>query len=251
MRQVAKLCLNTLWGKFGQRDNMLQTVIVKNDIHMFNRILFDDKLEVSSINFLNDQTAEVKFRFITACVEQSKNTNIAIASFTTAHARRWLYGAMVDVGVENVIYCDTDSIIYYHPTGNNPIKTDAKLGGMTDELKGDYIKEIIALAPKTYSYIKASGELVLKAKGFSLNASTIEQGVNFGTFKNIVTSVANQEEPEGKTIKFVSKIRLNSSDKKIYSQNETKTFQYTFNKRVVDYENSTKNRLTTRPITIQ
>ena len=248
MRQVAKLCLNTLWGKFGQRDNMLQTVIVKNDIDMFNRIIFDDKLEVSTINFLNDKTAEIKFRFITECVEQSKNTNIAIASFTTAHARRWLYRAMGDVGYDNVIYCDTDSIIYYHPTNNNPIKTDSKLGGMTDELGGDYIQEIIALAPKTYSYIKSSGKQVLKAKGFSLNASTIGQGVNFGTFKNIVTAVSNQDEPEVKNIEFASKIRLNASDKKIYSRNEVKKFQYTFNKRIVDYDNSSENRLTTKPL---
>ena len=83
---------------------MLQTIIIKRDVDMFNRILFDDKLEVSSINFLNDHTAEVKFRFISHCVEQSKNTNIAIASFTTAHARRWLYGSMETVGIDNVIY---------------------------------------------------------------------------------------------------------------------------------------------------
>ena len=251
LRTVSKLCLNTLWGKFGQRDNMLQTIIIKRDVDMFNRILFDDKLEVSSINFLNDHTAEVKFRFISHCVEQSKNTNIAIASFTTSHARRWLYGSMETVGIDNVIYCDTDSIIYYHPTGNNPIKTDAKLGGMTDELGGCYIKEIIALAPKTYTYIKSSGEQVLKAKGFSLNASTIKQGVNFNTFKNIVTSVSKGVKPIDKKIKFSKKIRLDAFDKKIYSNTETKTFQYTFNKRIVDYENSTSDRLTTKPIIVQ
>ena len=29
LRPVAKLCLNSLWGKFGQCSNMKQTVIIK------------------------------------------------------------------------------------------------------------------------------------------------------------------------------------------------------------------------------
>jgi hypothetical protein len=212
--------------------------------------MFDDKVEVSSVNFLNEDTAEIKYRFITDVVQQAKNTNIAIASFTTTWARRWLYGAMQKVGLDNVIYCDTDSIIYYHPTNDNPIKTDNKLGGMTDELGGDYIQEIIALAPKTYTYVKSSGKVEVKAKGFSLNASTIEQGVNINTFKSIVQSVSKQEKPEAKHINIVSKIRLNDATKRLFSKNETKTFQYTFNKRVVDYDNSDENRLTTRALSI-
>ena len=250
-RQVAKLCLNTLWGKFGQRNNMTQTVIIKNDVNRFNRIMFDDNIEVSSVNFLNEDTVEMKFSFISQCVEQSKNTNIAIASFTTAHARRWLYGAMAQVGFDNVIYCDTDSLIYYHPTGNNTIQTDSKLGGMTDELDGDYIQEIVALAPKTYTYIKSSGKQELKAKGFSINNSSVEQGLKFDTFKTIINQVANQDETlTKKEITYESRIRLNGNSKRIFSQNEKKTFQYTFNKRVIDYENSDENRLTTIPITV-
>jgi hypothetical protein len=193
-RQVSKLCLNTLWGKFGQRNNMLQTLIIKDDIDMFNRIMFDDKIDVATVNFLNDSTVEVKYKFITDFVEASKNTNIGIASFVTAYARTWLYGAMQQVGFENMIYCDTDSIIYYHPTNKNTIQTDSKLGGMTDELDGDYIQQIIALAPKTYTYIKSSGKVELKAKGFSLNNSSTEQGLNFDTFKTMIGQVATGEE---------------------------------------------------------
>jgi very-short-patch-repair endonuclease len=253
-RQVSKLCLNTLWGKFGQRNNMLQTLIIKDDIDMFNRIMFDDKIDVATVNFLNDSTVEVKYKFITDFVESSKNTNIAIASFTTAYARTWLYGAMTQVGFDNMIYCDTDSIIYYHPTEKNTIQTDSKLGGMTDELDGDFIQEIIALAPKTYTYIKSSGKVELKAKGFSINCSSTQQGLNFDTLKTIIGQVANGENNKNldkKEISYPSRIRLSATSKRIFSKNETKTFQYTFNKRIVDYENSNENRLTTRPIIVQ
>jgi hypothetical protein len=227
---------------------MLQTVIIKNDVNKFNRVMFDDKIDVSSVNFLNEDTVEVKYQFISDCVQASKNTNIAIASFTTAHARRWLYGAMQQVGFDNVIYCDTDSIIYYHPTGKNTIQTDSKLGGMTDELDGDYIQEIVALAPKTYTYVKSSGKIELKAKGFSINCSSTAQGLKFDTFKTIIGQVANHESLDKKEITYESRIRLSASSKRIYSKNETKTFQYTFNKRVVDYANSDDHRLTTKPI---
>ena len=95
---------------------------------------------------------------------------------------------------------------------------------------------------------------MLKAKGFSLNASTIEQGVNFDTFKNIVTAVYKQEEPETKEIEFVSKIRLNGETKRIFSKTEIMTFQYTFNKRIVDFQNVSglfsKDRISTIPLKI-
>ena len=61
----------------------------------------------------------------------------------------------------------------------NTKQTDSKLGGMTDELDGDFIQQIIALAPKTYSYIKSSGKVELKAKGFSLTWQTWEGGPEF------------------------------------------------------------------------
>ena len=166
----------------------------------------------------------------------------------------WLYGAMQQVGFENMIYCDTDSIIYYHPTEKNTIQTDSKLGGMTDELDGDFIQEIIALAPKTYTYIKSSGKVELKAKGFSINCSSTQQGLNFDTLKTIIGQVANGENNKNldkKEISYSSRIRLSATSKRIFSKNETKTFQYTFNKRIVDYENSNENRLTTRPIIVQ
>ena len=53
MRAIAKLCLNSLWGKFGQRNNMKHAKFIK-EVSEFYKIFLDDKLEVQNINFLND-----------------------------------------------------------------------------------------------------------------------------------------------------------------------------------------------------
>lgn len=48
-RAVAKICLNSLWGKFGQRQNMGATEYVI-DVKRFYEILLDEKLDNIRIN---------------------------------------------------------------------------------------------------------------------------------------------------------------------------------------------------------
>ena len=48
LRSISKLCLNSLWGKFGQRSNMSQTKYV-TEVSKFYEILLDDKLDNSSL----------------------------------------------------------------------------------------------------------------------------------------------------------------------------------------------------------
>lgn len=50
-RAVAKICLNSLWGKFGQRQNMSQTEYV-TDVRRFYEILLDDRLTDINVNYL-------------------------------------------------------------------------------------------------------------------------------------------------------------------------------------------------------
>ena len=44
LRSVSKICLNSLWGKFGQKSNMSQTRYV-TEVSEFYEILLDDKLD--------------------------------------------------------------------------------------------------------------------------------------------------------------------------------------------------------------
>ena len=53
LRSISKLCLNSLWGKFGERSNMSQTKYV-TEVSEFYKILLDDKLDDKGFQFVND-----------------------------------------------------------------------------------------------------------------------------------------------------------------------------------------------------
>ena len=57
LRSIAKLCLNSLWGKFGQR-NMSQIKYV-TDVSKFYEILLDDKLDNKNFQFINDDMVQI------------------------------------------------------------------------------------------------------------------------------------------------------------------------------------------------
>ena len=90
LRSIAKLCLNSLWGKFSQRNNMSQTKYV-TDVSEFYEILLDDKLDNKNFQFINDDMVQMTYNFKDQFVDNSTNTNIYIACFTTSHARLMLY----------------------------------------------------------------------------------------------------------------------------------------------------------------
>jgi hypothetical protein len=64
--------------------------------------------------------------------------NIVLACFTTVHARLHLYKTLQPLG-EQVLYFDTDSIIYQHDNSELNPTIIHNLGGRTDELSGDHI----------------------------------------------------------------------------------------------------------------
>lgn len=73
---------------------------------------------------------------------QDTSTNIFLAAFTTAWARLKLYGEMDKLG-RNVLYHDTDSIVYTSDGMNDPPLGNF-LGEFTDELDGDTIVTFVS-----------------------------------------------------------------------------------------------------------
>ncbi|KAL4101205.1 hypothetical protein QTP88_021225 [Uroleucon formosanum] len=107
-RAVAKLCLNSLWGKFGQRQKIKKTEFV-TDPQQFYKILLDDRLENINIKLLNDNMIQMCYNYKDYYVENFYNTNILIALFMTSSARLRFYKMLDKLG-RAVIYFDTDSI---------------------------------------------------------------------------------------------------------------------------------------------
>ena len=166
LRSIAKLCLNSLWGKFGQRSNMSQTKYV-TEVSEFYKILLDDKLDGKDFQFINDDMIQMTYNFKDQFVDNSKNTNIYIACFTTSHARLMLYNKLEYLN-EKVLYFDTDSIIYIDNCTMN-IKTGDMLGDMTDELSGKEITNFVSTGPKSYSFKYGDDDEKSTIKGFTLN----------------------------------------------------------------------------------
>jgi hypothetical protein len=103
-RAVARICLNSLWGKFGQRQNMGATEYV-TDIKRFYEILLDedDRLDNIHFNELNENMLQIDHKYKDCYVENDFNSNIFIAAFTTANARLRLY-EMLDILGKSVLY---------------------------------------------------------------------------------------------------------------------------------------------------
>ena len=145
LRSLAKICLNSLCCRFGMRNNMSQTRNV-TEVSEFYEILLDDKLDNTNFQFINDDMVQMTYNFKDQFVDNSKNTNVYIACFTTSHARLMLYNKL-DYLNDKVLYFDTDSIIYADD-GTKNIETGDMLGCMTDEISGKRISSFASTGPK-------------------------------------------------------------------------------------------------------
>ncbi|XP_073497547.1 uncharacterized protein [Phyllobates terribilis] len=184
-RQISKLFLNSLWGKFGQRTNLPNTsIVMKSDdfMHYFFHSLYD----VSSLDFIDEETAMVNWQYSKeSYAKENKNTNIFIACFTTAYARLELF-KLLDALQERCLYHDTDSVIFVSKEGDYMPPLGDYLGDLTSEIPNDtYITEFVSAGPKTYGYKLSNGETTIKVKGITLNC-TAKKDINFDSLKELV-----------------------------------------------------------------
>ena len=125
MKALSKALLNTLWGKFGQKE--YSTVEYVNS-EMFDRLMEMHTLgqvEVEDYEVTKPGEARIRYRTMDfpntemsgvgkAAAKKQKKTdrlNVAIASAVTSNARLRLLEGLEAAG-ECMVYCDTDSIYY-------------------------------------------------------------------------------------------------------------------------------------------
>ena len=225
MRSVAKLCLNSLWGKYGQRTNMTQTEYVTKPMD-FYKILLNDTHDDINIQFLTKDMVQMNYNLKNQFVDNYNNINIPIAAFTTSHAREMLYRVLDKVGTRVLGY-DTDSCWFYEREGENTIKTGDSLGELTDELEGAYFTKWVGTGPKSYSYETSDGDVTCKVKGFTLNYAC-GQLINGDVMNDIV-----HDPRKTGTIKKENAITRDAETKTIVNKDQTKTFALGYDKRVV------------------
>ena len=223
MKQLAKICLNSLWGKFGQRSCLDSYEYITE----WNRMLLqlgNKTTNTKSWHIINDGCIEMRYNEINDYTVESEYISEITAAFTTANARIRLMSMLNWLNPSQLIYCDTDSVIFLYdktdknhkyPTNDDKTKPsnirfgDA-LGEWENEFSNDeWISEIVVGGAKSYSYMTNKGKIIIKQKGITLDRANS----NIFTFDNV---------------------------RKIVLENETltseKRYQFTWNKTTKDIE---------------
>lgn len=180
--EMFKIILNSLYGKFGQKIN--------NWIELG---LYDYKTENDRIDtvYNTDTKTYTILKYYGGKIFKSDgyiegyNSLVAIPSFVTSYSRIYLYELMKIAGIENVLYCDTDSLFLNVDGHNNMLKSDLiddkKLGYLKLEKKGN----INIFGCKDYNFNK-----VRKTKGVSKNARVLSKNkFEYTQFSKIKTSL--------------------------------------------------------------
>ena len=164
------------------------TVTVKDPAHLFS-LISDAALDISTLRLSTDDILEAVYTSVQDNAVKGTKTNIFVAAFTTCHARLKIYESL-DTLQQQVLYYDTDSVVYKWRPGQPSIAIGDFLGDMTDELNGDVITEFVSGDAKNYGYQTRAGKVVCKVRGFTLNApgSAI---LNFHTMKDNILSELN------------------------------------------------------------
>jgi len=169
-KEIAKLFLNSLYGKFGQRTRSFYR-IGKCNYEDGYEVVFDAETgERTTYRYLNGEIWVENKEYI-----EAYDAVVAIASAVTAYARCYLWKLIEKAGIENVFYTDTDSLIVNE-------QGYERLRDMLDNYKLGYLKcegvseDVEIRNAKDYTF----GEEV-KRKGVKKNAVEIKPN----TFKQL------------------------------------------------------------------
>ena len=193
LRLIAKLLLNSLWGKLGQKTNMPRDELITTREKM-KELFSDERREVVDCFLLDEDALLISWIWRNECDIYEGNTSPAVASYVTAYARLKLYTLIEEiesVREGRVLYTDTDSVIYVNREGDPEIQLGAFLGELTDELSGNYkCKAAIFMGPKSYALKlvnESTGEEkeVIKLKGISLK-SEARAVINFSDLEKMI-----------------------------------------------------------------
>lgn len=232
LRSMSKIMLNSFWGRFGMRPDLLRTKLV-NSGEELRDIILNPRYVVHSVLPINDDNLLINYREKEEARGPNKTTNVVIAAFTTSYARMELYKYLDFLGDERVYYFDTDSIIFTQRPGDEMPEIGDFLGQMTDELAsygpGTYIIEYVSGGPKNYAYkayspTKKEIFTVVKVKGITLN-SEISKTMNFDLMKEMIVDLT----VDRVILTNQSIRRTNTAD--VYTTKVKKTYKNNYTKR--------------------
>ena len=228
LRSVAKLMLNSFWGRFGMNTNKTQYKVLTTEAEWF-QMLSNDQFVIHDVDFINEQIIQVFFSINSSFHAGSNDANVPIAAFVTCQGRLKLFNELVKLD-RRLLYFDTDSIIFVSKPGEFEPELGDFLGQFTNEIdkaKGDFITEFVSAGPKNYAYKLNTGYSCCTVKGFNLNHKACEL-INFDSIKEIVCS-AQEKKIQVDQLKFAR----NKHSWNITTSTISKIYGFVYDKRVI------------------
>jgi hypothetical protein len=152
MYLISKLLLNTLYGKFGMREEVFftQHQIVSDD-ELFKMIDYNMILDTTPlhedrqlISFISDKARDIDYKLNN--LHHNLNISIGLSAAITAYGRIHMSQFKHSDGNFDILYTDTDSIAINKPLPNNFVDSK-KLGAMKLE---NVFQKSVYLGPKMY-----------------------------------------------------------------------------------------------------
>lgn len=231
LRSLAKICLNSFWGKFGQRLNMKQSsFFYDSEVDKFFQLLSDPRKDVRDFHIVSENIIQTEHLDSPTFERIDFKTNVFIACFTTCWARIRLYDLLIKTE-QNALYVDTDSIIFVDRNKKitNTLPIGYYLSQLTNEISSTdgHITHFVSGGPKNYAYKISSGKEMCKVRGFSLKSKINEDIINFSSIRTVVV----EKKIDSLKITNARKISRIAGKRKLYNRPQTKEYKMVYTKR--------------------
>jgi len=199
---IIKIILNALYGKFGQVGRTISVIkegtpYSAGVVYLYNEVTRKFEKHVYWLGKVYRETEEGESRY----------SFPAVAGAVTAHGRMYLYSLMQVAGLENVYYCDTDSLIV-NEIGYERLSSmisSKRLGGLKVEGEATQLQ---ILGAKDYAF----GERK-KHKGVPKSAEQVGPNVwEFQHFSSFLDFLCG-EGKRGAVVRKMRRRRISEYDK--------------------------------------
>jgi len=231
MNLIAKLLMNSLYGKFAMKKDSSQIEIFdtsnKKGIQLFEEMLETHGHTVEDYIKLDNYYLIVRKSLSNFNYEDEEDmyhgveVNVAIASAISAGGRMWMSTHKNKPGF-NLYYSDTDSWVTDTPL------PDYMVGPKLGQFKLEHvISKGVFLAPKVYGFIGTDGNEIIKVKGLTTESL---DNISFNDLELLLVKDSEREFTQEKWFKKVIEGEISVKDT-IY------TLRVTSNKRLPVYIN--------------
>jgi hypothetical protein len=105
MRAIAKLMLNSFWGRFGMQSNKKQFKLIRKTSDWFS-LISDDRYVVHDVDFTHKNYLQVYFSEKNDYFESTADVNVVLACFVCAYGRLKMLNELTKLD-DRALYMDT------------------------------------------------------------------------------------------------------------------------------------------------